>query len=144
VAFFKTMQRRWISSSLDASRLAITLTKSPRAKVPNHSLVFGRTFTDHMLEADWDAQKGWGGPLISPYHTLQLDPAASALHYALQAFEGMKAYIDQQGKIRMFRPEMNMERLKDSAERLCFPVSGNNFLDFFFKWCERILMEMSI
>jgi branched-chain amino acid aminotransferase len=80
------MQRRLLSSSLHASRLTIIPTQNPRSKLPNHSLVFGRTFTDHMLEADWDARNGWGAPMISPYHTLQVDPAASALHYALQAF----------------------------------------------------------
>jgi branched-chain amino acid aminotransferase len=71
---------------------------------------------------DWDVNNGWGNPVISPYHKFELDPAISALHYALQAFEGMKAYIDQNGKIRLFRPERNMERLRDSARRLCFPV----------------------
>lgn len=33
----------------------------------------------------------------------------------------MKAYIDDAGQIRMFRPEMNMKRMNDSAHRLLLP-----------------------
>lgn len=44
-------------------------------------------------------------------------------HYALEAFEGMKAYLDDNRIIRLFRPEMNMERLNSSAKRLALPVS---------------------
>ena len=78
-----------------------------------------------MLEVDWDSKNGWHSPVISPYHKLELDPACSALHYALQAFEGLKAYIDQEGKIRLFRPDMNMKRLQNSCARLHFPVDSN-------------------
>ncbi len=81
-----------------------------------------------MLQVDWDAKEGWGTPTISPYRKLSLDPAVSALHYALQAFEGMKAYVDSSDRVRLFRPDRNMERLRDSARRLCFPV---NFFFFF-------------
>lgn len=34
----------------------------------------------------------------------------------------MKAYKDAQGHVRLFRPEMNMERLNKSSSRLCMPV----------------------
>ena len=40
----------------------------------------------------------------------------------LQCFEGMKAYLDANGKIRLFRPMDNIDRLHDSALRLTFPV----------------------
>lgn len=39
-----------------------------------------------------------------------------------QAFEGMKAYRGIDGKIRLFRPELNMERLNQSAHRLGLPM----------------------
>ncbi len=42
-------------------------------------------------------------------------------HYALECFEGMKAYSDKAGKVRLFRPDMNMARLASSAARLCLP-----------------------
>ena len=61
------------------------LATEPKTRLPNSELVFGKTFSDHMLEVEYDAAKGgWGKPLISPYHKLQIDPAASVLHYALE------------------------------------------------------------
>lgn len=44
-------------------------------------------------------------------------------HYGLEAFEGLKAYLDEKKDIRLFRPEKNMERLNSSAKRLALPVS---------------------
>ena len=42
---------------------------------------------------------------------------------------GMKAYIDDQDRIRMFRPEMNLQRLNSSCESLFFPTfEGEEFL----------------
>ena len=52
------------------------------------SLPFGKFFTDHMLEIEWDSEKGFGYPTLSPHHNLSLDPAVPALHYAVQCFEG--------------------------------------------------------
>lgn len=35
----------------------------------------------------------------------------------------MKAYKDKQGRIRLFRPEMNMARMQKSTGRIGLPVS---------------------
>lgn len=40
----------------------------------------------------------------------------------LQAFEGLKAYLDSKGNVRLFRPDMNMKRLAKSMERLSMPA----------------------
>jgi branched-subunit amino acid aminotransferase/4-amino-4-deoxychorismate lyase len=40
------------------------------------------------------------------------------LNYAVECFEGMNAYKGKDGKLRLFRPEMNMDRLASSAARL--------------------------
>jgi branched-subunit amino acid aminotransferase/4-amino-4-deoxychorismate lyase len=45
-----------------------------------------------MLVIEWTAEQGWGTPIIQPYQNLSLDPAASIFHFAIQCFEGMKAY----------------------------------------------------
>jgi branched-subunit amino acid aminotransferase/4-amino-4-deoxychorismate lyase len=34
----------------------------------------------------------------------------------------MKAYKDKNGKIRLFRPDMNMARMNRSTERIALPV----------------------
>jgi len=114
---------------LDSSLLTVERTTRPKKKSPSNELKFGREFSDHLLEIDWTAGNGWHAPAIRPYGPFQLDPAASVLHYALEAFEGMKAYLDDKGRIRMFRPELNLKRLNSSCEALHFPTfDGEQFL----------------
>ena len=104
-----------------ASAIQVTRTQAPKTKAPNDKLVFGATMSDHMLEVDWHHESGWGAPRIVPYHALAIDPAASVLHYGIEAFEGMKAYRDDAGGIRLFRPDLNMARLANSMDRLAGP-----------------------
>jgi len=59
---------------------------------------------------------------ITPYGKIELDPSALVLHYALECFEGLKAYKDAKGNIRLFRPMENMNRMNNSAARLCMPT----------------------
>jgi branched-chain amino acid aminotransferase len=94
---------------------------SLKSKLPKEELVFGKTFTDHILEIDWNSSSGWSAPQIKPFGDLQIHPAASSLHYGLQCFEGMKAYVDKDGEVRLFRPDKNMERMNTSCERLFLP-----------------------
>lgn len=51
-----------------------------------------------------------------------MHPATSCLQYAFQCFEGMKAYRDAAGVLRLFRPDMNMRRFNKSAARLSLPT----------------------
>jgi branched-chain amino acid aminotransferase len=51
-----------------------------------------------------------------------LDPSATVFHYAQGLFEGLKAYRDANGKITLFRPDMNMKRMNTSAQRIALPV----------------------
>lgn len=84
-------------------------------------LVFGKVFTDHMFLMNYDAGKGWHSPRIEPYAPLSLEPSCMVFHYAQEVFEGMKAYRDPDGGVRLFRPTDNVKRLNDSCERLCIP-----------------------
>ena len=101
--------------------MQIEISKEPRPKIPLEDLVFGHTFTDHMLTCEWTREGGWGRPQIVPFGDLRLPPSASCLHYATECFEGMKAYKDSLGNIRLFRPDLNMQRLINSARRLALP-----------------------
>jgi branched-chain amino acid aminotransferase len=85
-------------------------------------LAFGVHHTDYMLEVDYSTSKGWGKPYITPYHMLQIDPRNSTLHYAIELFEGMKAFKNKDNLL-MFRPDKNMERMNKSAVKVCLPVS---------------------
>ncbi|KAJ2705679.1 branched-chain-amino-acid transaminase bat2, partial [Coemansia spiralis] len=108
-------------ATFQAATMQTTLTTSPKPLLAKEDLVFGHTFSDHMLAIEWTARDGWGRPQIKPYGPLQLDPSCSVFHYAFECFEGLKAYRDAQDKIRLFRPDMNMARLNDSATRLHLP-----------------------
>jgi|TARA_B110000208_G_scaffold31394_1_gene41284 branched-chain amino acid aminotransferase len=116
-------------AEIDASRLTTTLSPTTKARVPKEDLVFGATFSDHMLEVDWTSEGGWEAPRIVPYGDISLSPAVSSLHYGLQCFEGMKAYVDDEERVRFFRPEMNMARMNSSMDRLCLPqFNGDELL----------------
>lgn len=118
-----------MSAPLDASKLEITKTTKPSEPLPKEELVFGKSFTDHILEVEWTAEKGWGVPTIKPYHNFSLDPATCVLHYSFELFEGLKAYRDSNGKIRTFRPDKNMERMNRSAKRAALPTfDGEEFI----------------
>ncbi|KAI3403625.2 BAT2 [Candida oxycetoniae] len=108
-------------STLDSSKLVIEKTTNPKPQIPQNELVFGKYFTDHMLEIEWDKETGWKSPKISPYHNLSLDPSTIVFHYAFELFEGMKAYKGAQGEIRTFRGDKNMVRMNKSAERIALP-----------------------
>jgi branched-chain amino acid aminotransferase len=90
-------------------------------------LLFGHKFTDHMLTIDWSAKKGWEKPVIGPLKNLEIHPAAKVLHYAVEVFEGMKAYKGVDGKVRLFRPDLNINRLSRSTARSALPVIQDEF-----------------
>lgn len=101
--------------------LKITKNSSPKQFETPSDLGVNAT-TDHMVEIDWDDQKGWHTPEIKPYAPLALDPTASCLHYATQVFEGLKAFRSKDGKnVRLIRPLLNLERLITSARRASLP-----------------------
>lgn len=108
--------------------ITVTYTTSPKPKVPDDQLVFGRTFTDHMFIMDYKKGVGWYNPRIVPYQPLTLEPSAAIFHYAQSVFEGMKAYKSKDGRILLFRPEKNFERLNQSNERMCIPRVDEEFL----------------
>ncbi|KAL2786198.1 aminotransferase [Aspergillus keveii] len=119
---FSATSAAFEAARLDASKLTITKTTSPKELSPAKDLVFGRSFTDHMFTAEWTATDGWHAPKIVPYQKLQLDPSACVFHYAFECFEGMKAYRDNNGQIRLFRPDKNMQRLNKSSARIALPT----------------------
>ena len=107
--------------------IKITKTTCPKAKPDQSNLGFGVHFTDHMFVMDYTEGKGWHDPQIVPYGPLALDPSAMVLHYGQAIFEGLKAYKTADGKIKLFRPLNNMNRVNISNERLCIPQIDANF-----------------
>jgi len=99
----------------------IQLTKTPKTKPDPNTLKFGKTFSDHMLIMEYETGKGWHDGRIVPYGPIELDPAASVLHYGQEMFEGMKAYRTPDRRVQLFRPYMNAERTRRTNERMCMP-----------------------
>ncbi|WP_332065484.1 branched-chain amino acid aminotransferase [Bartonella sp. CB189] len=91
---------------------------------------FGQFFTDHMGIIKWTKNKGWHNAVISPYKSLEINPASTVLHYAQEIFEGLKAYRAKDGRILLFRPDANAQRFMESARRLAMPALPQDiFLD---------------
>ena len=88
------------------------------------NLPFGYIKTDYNIRCIYKDGK-WGKLEVSSSEYIETHIAASALHYGQEAFEGLKAYMGKDGKIRLFRWEDNAKRLISSAEGIKmepFPV----------------------
>ena len=102
-------------------RFSVELTKNPKQKPDPDSLRFGTVFTDHMFVMDYDPENGWHDGKIVPYGPLALDPATVVFHYGQEMFEGLKAYKTKEGKVQLFRPDMNAKRTNNTNKRMCIP-----------------------
>lgn len=104
--------------------MGIKVQKAERSKLHDLSLEnlpFGKYFSDHMLEADFENGE-WKNVEIKPYQPMLLNPSVAAIHYGQSIFEGIKAYKDRQGEAYIFRPIDNFHRFNISAERMQMPV----------------------
>lgn len=114
----------------DLKTIAInTVSHSRLSEVNFDALSFGREFSDHMFVMDYK-DGAWQSPKIMPYGPIQMSPATSVIHYGQSIFEGLKAYRLANGEVSIFRPEENIKRLNQSADRMCMPnVPEGLFLD---------------
>lgn len=85
------------------------------------NLGFGYVQTDKRYVSNfkngaWDA-----GALVEDANIV-MNECAGVLQYAQTAFEGLKAYTTEDGRIVTFRPDLNAERMESSAARLEMPV----------------------
>lgn len=109
---------------LDASKLTITRADPAARPVPDELAAVSGTetiCTDHMVTVTWNHTTGWGTPELRPYGPISLMPTASVLHYATECFEGLKAYRGHDGKLRLFRPDLNAKRMLMSTLRISLP-----------------------
>ncbi|BAU28330.1 branched chain amino acid aminotransferase [Aneurinibacillus soli] len=104
-----------------SSQFTVEKTQHPKTKPDQQNLGFGKHFTDHMFLMNYTAGEGWHDARIVPYAPLSLDPAAMVFHYGQAVFEGLKAYKTEGGRVLLFRPDQNLERLNISNERLSIP-----------------------
>ena len=110
--------------------IKITKTTKPAPKPDQSNLGFGKIFTDHMFVMNYTEGQGWHDARIVPFEKISLSPAAMVFHYGQEMFEGMKAYRGADGKIYLFRPDMNAKRANSSNKRLCIPhIDENDFVE---------------
>lgn len=109
--------------------LQIIRTQHPKQKpAPGAKLGFGKIFTDHMFTMRYTEGQGWHDAKIEPYGPVEFDLATTVFHYAQGIFEGLKAFKNEKGEIRVFRPDENFKRMNRSAERMCIPQIDETFV----------------
>lgn len=85
------------------------------------NLGFGYIQTDKRFVSNYK-DGAWDDGVLTEDATVVISECAGVLQYAQTIFEGMKAYTTKDGKIVVFRPDLNASRMADSARRLEMPV----------------------
>ncbi|MEM7233986.1 MAG: branched-chain-amino-acid transaminase, partial [Planctomycetota bacterium] len=112
---------------------------APQKEVPSwDSLSFALTETDVLFRAFGDTERDpvWDSGEYVPFEDIRVSPAAAFMSYGMGVFEGMKAHRVEDGRILLFRPDANGNRLQESAARLmmaAYPV------DSFVEACKEIV-----
>lgn len=100
------------------------------------SLGFGYVKTDKRY-VSWFKNGAWDDGALVEDDTITMSECAGVLQYAQTIFEGLKAYTTEDGHIVCFRPDLNAERLEQSAARLEMPVfPKDRFIDAVVKTVE--------
>ena len=85
------------------------------------NLGFGYIQTDKRYVSNFK-DGAWGEGFLTEDATVTLNECAGVFQYAQTVFEGLKAYRTQDGRIVTFRPDLNAQRMAESARRLEMPV----------------------
>ncbi len=85
------------------------------------NLGFGYVKTDKRFVANYK-NGAWDEGQLTDDANVVISECAGVLQYAQTCFEGMKAYTTENGKIVVFRPDLNAQRMEDSCKRLEMPV----------------------
>lgn len=93
------------------------------------NLGFGYIQTDKRYVSDYK-DGAWDNGRLTDDANVVISECAGVLQYAQTCFEGLKAYTTEDGRIVVFRPDLNADRMIDSAKRLEIPVfPKERFLD---------------
>ena len=93
------------------------------------SLGFGYMATDKRYVSNYK-DGAWDEGTLTEDATVTISECAGVLQYAQTVFEGMKAYTTEKGETVIFRPDLNAERMEQSAKRLEMPVfPQDRFID---------------
>ncbi len=85
------------------------------------NLGFGYMQTDYRFVSNYK-NGAWDEGVLTEDANVVISECAGVLQYAQTCFEGMKAYTTEDGRIVTFRPDLNAERMEQSAARLEMPI----------------------
>ena len=85
------------------------------------NLGFGYIKTDKRYVSNFKDGK-WDDGVLTEDSNIVISECAGVLQYAQTCFEGLKAYTTEDGRVVCFRPDLNADRMIDSAKRLEMPV----------------------
>ena len=72
----------------------------------------------------------WDDGAMTEDDTVTMSECAGVLQYSQTCFEGLKAYTTEDGRIVTFRPDLNAQRMANTAKRLEMPVfPEDRFID---------------
>ncbi|CAO3703281.1 unnamed protein product [Rhizopus stolonifer] len=69
-----------------------------------------------FMRYTWTEENGWDQGKFETNPKLDIHMCATGLNYGQQCFEGLKAFRDDQGRVRVFRPQDNAQRMMHSAD----------------------------
>ena len=81
---------------------------------------FGYIKTDYRYVSNFK-DGSWDEGTLTTDDMITLNECACVFQYAQTCFEGLKAYTTEDGHIVTFRPDLNAERMMNSAARLEMP-----------------------
>mgnify|MGYP002647322897 CR=1 FL=1 len=100
------------------------------------NLGFGYIKTDKRYVSNYK-NGAWDDGVLTEDANIVLTECAGVLQYAQTCFEGLKAYTTEKGNVVVFRPDLNAQRLADSARRMECPVfPEDRFVDAVVKTVE--------
>ena len=84
------------------------------------NLGFGYVQADQRYVSNYK-NGAWDEGTLTSDANVVLNECAGVLQYAQTCFEGLKAYTTEDGRIVTFRPDLNAQRMYDTAQRLEMP-----------------------
>lgn len=91
------------------------------------------------MKFTWREGEGWdAGDLVEGEPFVKVHIAATALHYGQACFEGLKAFAQADGTVRLFRPDENARRMQRSGDRTMMPALDT---EAFVEACARVTRD---
>jgi len=124
----KSLQALYNKRLFETAKTRIIMNAQQKQAIDWKSLGFEYTKTDYRFSARHENGQ-WAEGELSTDEIIHIHEGSPALHYAQQCFEGMKAQTAEDGRVLLFRPQLNCERMQNTADRLSMPqVSNDLFL----------------